>query len=112
MEDDLIKGGLPGQPLGVMFKQYVGYITIDKSFDTSMKYVRKNSREEETLLLSFFSVNINHRSFIEESKSFTLQGIKFHDRQTTQNMPLQIYTPRNTTTTPPLHLLQFFYYQQ
>ena len=30
MEDDLIKDGLPGQPSGVMFKQYAGYVNVDK----------------------------------------------------------------------------------
>ncbi|KAL3515255.1 hypothetical protein ACH5RR_022157 [Cinchona calisaya] len=30
MEDDLIKNGLPGQPSGVLFKQYSGYVNVDK----------------------------------------------------------------------------------
>ncbi|KAA8536173.1 hypothetical protein F0562_028651 [Nyssa sinensis] len=38
MEDDLIEGGLPGQPSGVMFKQYAGYITVDKSKGRSLFY--------------------------------------------------------------------------
>ncbi|XP_059650037.1 uncharacterized protein LOC132295764 [Cornus florida] len=38
MEDDLIKGGLPGQPSGVLFNQYAGYITVDKSNGRSLFY--------------------------------------------------------------------------
>uniref|UniRef100_A0A5B7C9Z1 Putative serine carboxypeptidase-like 23 n=1 Tax=Davidia involucrata TaxID=16924 RepID=A0A5B7C9Z1_DAVIN len=38
MEDDLIEGGLPGQPSGVMFNQYAGYVTVDKSKGRSLFY--------------------------------------------------------------------------
>lgn len=38
MEDDLIEEGLPGQPLGVNFKQYGGYINVDESNGRSLFY--------------------------------------------------------------------------
>lgn len=38
MEDDLIKQGLPGQPFPVKFKQYAGYISVDKSTGRSLFY--------------------------------------------------------------------------
>lgn len=38
MEDDLIKKGLPGQPFPVNFKQYAGYISVDKSTGRSLFY--------------------------------------------------------------------------
>lgn len=38
MEDDLIKEGLPGQPFPVKFKQYAGYISVDKSTGRSLFY--------------------------------------------------------------------------
>lgn len=38
MEDDLIKKGLPGQPFPVKFKQYAGYISVDKSTGRSLFY--------------------------------------------------------------------------
>ena len=38
MEDDLIEKGLPGQPLGVNFKQYGGYINVDESNGRSLFY--------------------------------------------------------------------------
>lgn len=38
MEDDLIAKGLPGQPLGAKFKQYAGYINVDKSKGRNLFY--------------------------------------------------------------------------
>ena len=38
MEDDLIEGGLPGQPSGVMFNQYAGYVNVDESNGRSLFY--------------------------------------------------------------------------
>ncbi|KAH7867261.1 hypothetical protein Vadar_031031 [Vaccinium darrowii] len=38
MEDDLIAGGLPGQPSGVRFKQYGGYVNVDGSNGRSLFY--------------------------------------------------------------------------
>ncbi|XP_060168278.1 serine carboxypeptidase-like 26 isoform X1 [Lycium barbarum] len=39
MEDDLIKGGLPGQPTSsVKFKQYAGYVNVDEKHGRSLFY--------------------------------------------------------------------------
>ncbi|KAK4378416.1 hypothetical protein RND71_000278 [Anisodus tanguticus] len=39
MEDDLIKGGLPGQPISnVKFKQYAGYVNVDEKNGRSLFY--------------------------------------------------------------------------
>ncbi|KAE9448492.1 hypothetical protein C3L33_19589, partial [Rhododendron williamsianum] len=38
MEDDLIAGGLPGQPSVVRFKQYGGYVDVDESNGRSLFY--------------------------------------------------------------------------
>nr|GLL47332.1 putative serine carboxypeptidase-like 23 isoform X2 [Ipomoea trifida] len=38
MEDDLIQGGLPGQPSNVKFKQYAGYVNVDKMNGRSLFY--------------------------------------------------------------------------
>ncbi|CAL5387876.1 unnamed protein product [Camellia sinensis] len=38
MENDEIKGGLPGQPTEVMFKQYAGYVTVDEFKGRSLFY--------------------------------------------------------------------------
>lgn len=39
MEDDLIKGGLPGQPTSnVKFKQYAGYVNVDEKNGRSLFY--------------------------------------------------------------------------
>ncbi|KAK2991488.1 hypothetical protein RJ640_016523, partial [Escallonia rubra] len=38
MEDDLIEKGLPGQPPGVVFKQYAGYVDVDESKGRSLFY--------------------------------------------------------------------------
>ncbi|KAL7263800.1 hypothetical protein ACSBR1_001871 [Camellia fascicularis] len=38
MENDEIKGGLPGQPTEVMFKQYAGYVNVDEFKGRSLFY--------------------------------------------------------------------------
>ncbi|KAL1801886.1 hypothetical protein ACET3Z_030533 [Daucus carota] len=38
MQDDLIKDGLPGQPFPVKFKQFAGYVSVDKSTGRSLFY--------------------------------------------------------------------------
>ncbi|PSS26091.1 Serine carboxypeptidase-like [Actinidia chinensis var. chinensis] len=38
MEDDLISGGLPGQPKGVGFKQYAGYVNVNGASGRSLFY--------------------------------------------------------------------------
>lgn len=38
MEDDLLKEGLPGQPFPVLFKQYAGYVNVDKIKGRSLFY--------------------------------------------------------------------------
>nr|GMC93998.1 putative serine carboxypeptidase-like 23 [Ipomoea batatas] len=38
MEDDLIQGGLPGQPSNVKFNQYAGYVNVDKTNGRSLFY--------------------------------------------------------------------------
>ncbi|CAI9786328.1 unnamed protein product [Fraxinus pennsylvanica] len=38
MAYDMIKGGLPGQPLGVKFKQYAGYVNVDEKKGRSLFY--------------------------------------------------------------------------
>ncbi|XAR72883.1 Carboxypeptidase D [Bertholletia excelsa] len=37
-EEDLIEGGLPGQPSGVNFKQFAGYVNVDESKGRSLFY--------------------------------------------------------------------------
>jgi len=38
MEDDLIQGGLPGQPFKSNFNQYAGYVTVDQSKGRTLFY--------------------------------------------------------------------------
>lgn len=46
MEDDLIEGGLPGQPSGVMFKQYAGYVTVNQLKGRSLFYYFAEAAED------------------------------------------------------------------
>ncbi|CAI9104370.1 OLC1v1003027C1 [Oldenlandia corymbosa var. corymbosa] len=46
MEDDLIRNGLPGQPAGVTFKQYAGYVDVDKASGRSLFYYFAEAAED------------------------------------------------------------------
>ncbi|KAL2512164.1 Serine carboxypeptidase-like 40 [Abeliophyllum distichum] len=46
MEYDMIKGGLPGQPLGKMFKQYAGYVNVDEKKGRSLFYYFAEAAED------------------------------------------------------------------
>ncbi|KAL2537521.1 Serine carboxypeptidase-like 40 [Forsythia ovata] len=46
MEYDMIKGGLPGQPLGKMFKQYAGYVNVDEKNGRSLFYYFAEAAED------------------------------------------------------------------
>ncbi|CAA2978318.1 Serine carboxypeptidase II-3 [Olea europaea subsp. europaea] len=46
MEYDMIKGGLPGQPLRVTFKQYAGYVNVDEKKGRSLFYYFAEAAED------------------------------------------------------------------
>lgn len=46
MEDDLIEGGLPGQPSGVLFKQYAGYVTVNELKGRNLFYYFAEAAED------------------------------------------------------------------
>ncbi|CAA3008873.1 serine carboxypeptidase-like 26 [Olea europaea subsp. europaea] len=46
MKYDMIKGGLPGQPLGVKFKQYAGYVNVDEKKGRSLFYYFAEAAED------------------------------------------------------------------
>ena len=48
MEDDLIEGGLPGQPSGVLFKQYAGYVTVNELKGRSLFYYFAEAAEDSS----------------------------------------------------------------
>ncbi|KAL7002789.1 hypothetical protein U1Q18_003946 [Sarracenia purpurea var. burkii] len=73
MEDDLIVGGLPGQPSGAVFKQYSGYVNVDESKGHSLFYYFAEAVGDPSslpLVLGFFSQNTSFFELYSRNRDF------------------------------------------